>query len=124
VDDRISKAGGFAGAALGVTLVVGLLGVLLAQGDAWKAVWLGAAIAFLIQVALFCFLFLWVCSGQPLLAHLLGVMGRVAAVVFLLFWVPQSGLATAPLLLTLVAVFFTTTLLEPLFMAKRLSIAD
>jgi hypothetical protein len=124
VDDRIRKAGGFAGAALGVTLVVGLLGALLAQGDAWKAVWLGAAIAFLIQVALFCFLFLWVCSGQPLLAHWLGVMGRVAAVVFLLFWVPQSGLPTAPLLLTLVAVFFTTTLLEPLFMAKRFSIAD
>jgi hypothetical protein len=121
VEDRVGRAVKFVAAALGTALAVGLLGAMLVQGDATRAVWLGAAIAFLVQVALFCILFLWAFSGRPLLAHGLGMLGRVVAVVYLLFWVPQTGLPAAPLLFTLVAVFFATTLLEPLFMPKGLT---
>jgi hypothetical protein len=51
---------------------------------------------------------------------MLGMLGRFVALVVLSFvWVPLAGLPAAPLLLSVVAVMFLTTLMEPLFLFSR-----
>jgi hypothetical protein len=47
------------------------------------------------------------------------MLGRLSAVGLLaLFWVPMSGHPAAPLMFSLVSVFFVTTLLEPVFLIR------
>jgi hypothetical protein len=100
-----------------IALVIGWMGSAIAGPEATGAVWTGVAVALVIQVVICLVLFLWVFSGKPLLAHGLGMLGRLMAVGTLaLFWVPWAGLPAAPLLFSAVAVFFVTTLLEPIFL--------
>jgi hypothetical protein len=107
----------FALASAAISLVIGMAGSAIAGPEGSRAVWVGVGVGLVIQLVICLVLFLWVFSGQPLLAHGLGMLGRLMAVGTLaLFWVPWAGLPAAPLLLSVVAVFFLTTLLEPIFL--------
>jgi hypothetical protein len=101
----------------GLTLVVGAIGGLIATPANRAAVWLGSGIGFVVQLVMFGVLFGVAFRSHPLLAHGLGMIGRflaIAAVAFL--WVPWAGVPAAPLLFSLVTVFFLTTLVEPLLL--------
>jgi hypothetical protein len=101
----------------GVALVVGVMGGLISGAESRQAVWFGVVAAYLIQLVLFVALFVVAFASKPLLAHGLGMLGRLMAVgTFALFGVPWVGLPAAPLLFSLVAVLFVTTLFEPLFL--------
>jgi hypothetical protein len=111
----VNRAVRFGTVAAGLTLLVGVIGGLLVPTEAREAVWVGAVVAFGIQVVLFVGLFVVALSSQPLLAHLLGMLGRFVALVVLAFvWVPLADLPMAPLLFSAVSVLFLTTLMEPL----------
>jgi hypothetical protein len=118
VENRVKRALAFGLIAVGVSALVGLIGGwIAAPGDA-RAVWLGAGIAFLVQLVLFVAFFVFAFARQPLLAHGRGMLGRLLAVgVVALFGVPAAGVAAAPLLFSLVAVLFLTTLVEPLLIS-------
>jgi hypothetical protein len=104
--------------AAGCSGLVGLIGGGVAPPESARAVWLGAGIALVIQVVLFVVLFVVAFARQPMLAHGLGMLGRLVAVgVVALFWVPMAGVPAAPLLFSLVAVLFLTTLVEPLLIS-------
>ena len=90
--------------------------------EAGRAVWLGVGTAFTVQVALFWLLFVLLLPGQPLLAYLLGVTARFVVLGSMaLVVLPLSGLPVTPTLLSLVLVFFVSTLYEPLFLRTDLS---
>ena len=106
--------------AAGLTLLDGVAGGILVPSEAREAVWIGAALAFAIQVVLFVAFFVLMFASRPLLAHGLGMLGRFVAVVMLsFFWVPLAGLPAAPLLLSVVAVMFLTTLMEPIIFFRK-----
>lgn len=100
------------------SLVAALGGVIAAPEDR-SAVWVGAGLAVSVQLLLFVLFFLIVLREHPLAAHGLSIVVRFLVFgVVALFWVPWSGIAAAPLLFSLVAVFFLTTLLEPFFLVR------
>ena len=110
----------FGTAAAGLTLLVGAIGGLLVPADAREAVWVGAVIAFVVQIVLFVGLFVVAFARHPFLAHMLGIVGRFAALAMLAFiWVPLADLPAAPLLFSAVSVLFLTTLMEPLVLFRR-----
>jgi len=113
----LRRALSFALAAATFSLLIGVVGAAIAGPDGRRAVWIGVGLALGIQLVLASSLFLWLFSGRPLLAHGVGMVARFATVgTVALFWVPWAGLPAAPLLFSLVTVFFLTTLLEPLFL--------
>lgn len=96
-----------------VTAIAALVAALVGGERAWA----GASLAFLVQVATFWVLFVWLFPHRKMLAHGLGVLGRF--VVFgavALVAVPLLGLTPAHTLFALVAVFFVSTVFEPLFL--------
>ena len=109
----------------GVWYTVAVIAIgLLAHAASWmirpewrEGVWLGAVIAAVTQVVLFWLLFVWLLPRRQMLAHGLGMMSRlvVFAVVALLAlrWPVATAAST---LFTLVAVFFASTVLEPVFL--------
>lgn len=105
------------------TATVLALGLLAGAGSSmvrpeWReGVWVGAGVAVATQVLLFWTLFVWLLPGRQMLAHGLGMMSRlvVFAVVALLALRLPVGTA-ASTLFTLVAVFFASTVLEPVFL--------
>jgi hypothetical protein len=110
----------FVAAAVGLVLVVGTLGTMIAGPDSRQAVWVGVGLALLIQIVLLLTLFVWAFAERPMLAHGVGMLGRLFAVGCLaLFWAPSAVLPAAPLLFSLVAALFLTTLLEPLFLVSN-----
>jgi hypothetical protein len=115
----VSRAVLFGTVAAGLTLLVGVIGGLLVPAEARQAVWAGAGIAFLVQIVLFVVLFVIALARNPLLAHMLGIVGRFAALAMLAFlWVPLAGLPAAPFLFSAVSVLFLTTLMEPLVLMR------
>ncbi len=105
--------------ALGLGLLVGLIGTGIAGPEGRLAVWLGVGVALVVQLVLFVALFVLAFAERPLVAHGLGILGRLLALVALaLYWLPWTGIPAAPVLFSLVAVFFVTTLLEPLFLFR------
>ena len=113
----MGKALKFVLMAVGSTLMVGLTGTVIAAPAAAPAVWLGAGLALVIQSMLVLILFVLVFAGQPLLAHGLGMIARfVAFGLVAMIEVPMLGVPAAPFLFSLVAVFFVTTLLEPVLL--------
>lgn len=97
--------------------LVALVGGALLSGVSREAVWMGAGIGTVLQVAAFWFLFVWALPGQRLLAHGLGMLGRFLMVGLLAFvGVPLLRAPAAPLLFSCVAVLFATTLLEPVIL--------
>jgi hypothetical protein len=107
-------------AAGAITVVAGVVGSFFVTPEARTAVWIGAGVAFGVQMVLFVVLFVLVFSSRPMLAHGLGMLGRFLAIVAIaLLGLPWSEQPAAPLLLTVVAVFFLTTVLEPLILFSR-----
>jgi hypothetical protein len=114
----VERAVKFALVAGGVSLLVAVVGGAMAGPDGRPAVWMGAGVAFVIQWVLFTVLFVAAFAARPLVAHGVGILGRLLAVgAAALFWVPWAGVPAAPFLLALVAVFFMTTLVEPLVLS-------
>jgi hypothetical protein len=106
--------------AAALSLLIGVIGGLVAGPEARQAVWIGVAIAFVFQLLLFVLLFVVALAPQPMLAHGLGMLGRLFIVGSVaLFWAPWADLPAAPLLFSLVTVFFVTTLIEPLFFVSK-----
>lgn len=102
-----------------MTVVIGGVGGMVSAPEHHTAVWLGAGLAFFGQLLLVALFFGFTFATRPLLAHGMGMLGRLLLVgTVALFWVPWAGLPAAPLLFSLVAVLFTTTLIEPLFLVS------
>lgn len=107
---------------LAVAAAVAGVGTALEDGPGRTAVWMGVGIATFVQLAAFWLLFVLLLPGQPVLAHGLGMLGRLGTVVLVaLLGLPLSGVPAAPTLFSLVAVLFVTTLCEPVILqvAKR-----
>lgn len=111
--------------ALEYTLAAGAAALAVGGVGAWvgggAGVWVGAGVAFALQVLLFWGLFVWLLPGRVGLAYGLGVMARFLAVGLLaLLWLPRLAVAAGPTLFALVAVFFVSTVCEPLFLKPDL----
>jgi hypothetical protein len=110
----------YAGVALVVVVVGGAVLGLVLGGDAARAVWWSAAVAYAVQLAAFGML-LAVRKRQGLfLAGMVGGMGlRLVAVILAGLWVTRTGAyPAAALLVSLVAFLFVLLLLEPVFIRK------
>ncbi|MEX0912305.1 MAG: hypothetical protein WD737_13235 [Gemmatimonadota bacterium] len=109
----------FAVLAAGFSVLVGVMGGLIAAPEDRAAIWTGIAMAYGVQLVLFVTLFVWRFASQPMLAHGLSMVARLAVLgTVALIGVPWADLPAAPFLFSLVAVFFVTTLLEPLFLIR------
>lgn len=110
----------FTGIAAGVAGAVALLGAGMVAPPAREGVWAGVAVAFACQTIVFWLLFVGIFPDRRVLAHLMGVLGRLLVFALTaLVWVPRSGLPPAPTLLSLVAVFFVTTIAESMFVQTK-----
>lgn len=108
---------GFARTAAVVAVVILAVGLLLAGRGGWTAVALGTAAGYLFQAGTFWLFAVMLFPTQPLLVFGLGMAGRMLLAATMAFLViPVSGLPAAPVLLSLVSVFFVTALLEPVFL--------
>lgn len=105
-------------AALAALVLVGALGGSMVDGPAARAaVWSGAVLGSVVQVAAFWLLFVWLMPDRHALAHGLGMLLRFVVVAgAALVWVPASGLDAGPVLLALVGAMFVTTLVEPVIL--------
>lgn len=114
---ELEREAKFALSATGTAVLVGLAGAALTGPQGRVAVAAGVAVALFVQLGLFRLLFVALFADRPLLAHGMGMLFRLVAVaIAALIWVPWASLPAAPFLFSMVAVFFVTTLLEPLFM--------
>lgn len=93
-------------------LVVGA-GLLLTGRASWAGVVLGGAFALVVQLAIFLALGVLLLPGRRLLVFALGMVARVMALAVLVLITVRFDVPPAPTLLTLVAVFLVTTVLEP-----------
>ena len=108
---------GFARVAAAVTVVILVFGLLLAGPGGWTAVAVGTSAGYLFQAGTFWLFAVMLFPAQPLLVFGLGMAGRMLLVVTMAFLVvPVMGLPAAPVLFSLVSVFFVTALLEPVFL--------
>ncbi|HET7275914.1 MAG TPA: hypothetical protein VFI91_12170 [Longimicrobiaceae bacterium] len=109
--------------AVAVSMVSGMV---MWIGGLWAissrpGVYTGALVAGGYQIAAFSALGLGILRDRQLIAFLMQMVGRFAVLVAVAFvLVPGLGLGAAPTLLSLVTVFFITTMLEPVFMHTRL----
>lgn len=100
--------------ALAMAALAVLLGIGMAGPDARDGVLVGGGVALALQVASFWLLAVLFFPGRRLLAFGLGIAARFLTVgIAALLLIPRLALPPAPTLLTLVAVFVLTTLLEP-----------
>lgn len=107
----------FSALVVAVSLLVGLLGVGMAGPGDGAGVAAGAGLGCAFQLLSFRAM-LALFPGRQVLAFGLGMLGRFALVALVaLAGLPLAGLPAAPTLLSLVAVLFATTLLEPVFLA-------
>lgn len=108
---------------LGAAVVAGVVaasGGLMVGESGWAAVGWGSVIAFVVQVAVFWVLFVWLLPTRWGLAHGMGALVRLGAVVWMaLVWVPASGYAPAPTLFSFVACLFGSTLIEPVILKRQ-----
>jgi hypothetical protein len=113
----------FTGISAAVAGAVALLGGSMVAAPARVGVWAGVGVAFACQLVIFWLLFVGVFPDRRVLAHLVGVLGRLLVfAVTALVWVPRAGLPPAPTLFALVAVFFATTLVESVFVQPNESL--
>lgn len=97
-----------------VTAMVMLVGITLAGPDAREGVLVGGAVALGLQLVIFWLLEVFLFPQRRLLVFGLGMgMRLLAFALAVLVLIPSLGLPLAPTLLTLVAVFVLTNLLEP-----------
>lgn len=101
----------------GVAAVIAALGGLIAGAAAMHSVVFGAALAWFVQAILFWVLAERVFAGRLVPVYAAGMIARFALLGFAAFiLVPRLDVTAAPMLLTLAAVLFATTLLEPVFL--------
>lgn len=99
---------------------IGGAAAMMFDADAARGVLFGVATAFLVQAGIFWGLMMRADVKRVGVAHAIGVLVRFASVAMLAFLViPAVGLSPAATLLSLVTVFFVTTLLEPVFLKRR-----
>lgn len=104
--------------AAGAAAVLAGLGSMIAGAAAMPSVVFGAALAWFAQATLFWVLAERVFGGRLVPVYAAGMIARFALLAFAAFvLVPLLNVAAAPMLLTLAAVLFATTLLEPVFLA-------
>jgi hypothetical protein len=116
----VQKAVRYTFLAAALSLLVGAAGSWVAGPESRQAIWIGVAIALVFQLVLFVLLFVVTLAKHPMLAYGLSMLGRFFIVgTVALFWAPWANLPAAPLLFSLVAVFFVTTLIEPLFLLSK-----
>lgn len=117
-------SGRYAIAAAAAALLVLLAGLVLAGPAGRGGVAVGAAAAFVFQAAGFWLFAERLFPGRPALVYVLGMLGRFVLVGLVAFVaLPLAGLPPVATLLSLVAVLFLTTLLEPLFLSTALPTA-
>jgi hypothetical protein len=102
---------GLASLAAVAVLVIGA--ALVGSGDL-SGVAAGSGVALVLQVLLFWIVGLMLFPGRPLVLFSVGALARLATIFAMFKLAPLMGLPLAATLLTLVAVFLLTTLLEPL----------
>lgn len=111
----------YTAAALAVTALVVLVG-LWAAPRFRDGVLAGAAVAGLVQVAVFWIFFVWLYPGRGWHGYGLGLLVRLAVFALAAFvLVPQAGLPMAATLFSLAGVFWLTTMMEPVFLNNRTS---
>jgi hypothetical protein len=118
----VQKAILHAACVVGTALTVVMIGTRMVGPEGQVGVYFGVTAAFVFQAAAFWLLALWLFADRLWIAYVLQMLGRftvVGAVAFGL--IPAFGLPTGPTLLSLVAVFFATTLFEPVFLSTRSS---
>ncbi len=99
--------------ALGLSALVAVVGAQLVDGSERGGVVAGAAIAFVLQVSVVWLVGHLLLPGRRMLIFAVGMGVRMLTVFVVFLMAPVVGLPLAPTLLTLVAVFLFTTLLEP-----------
>jgi hypothetical protein len=99
--------------AVGLTIAVVLVGLLLTASSSWPGVLTGGVFALFVQLAVFLALGVLLLPGRRLLVFALGMVARVTALAVLVLFTVRLDVPPAPALLTLVAVFLVTTVLEP-----------
>lgn len=112
--------GRYAAAMAAVLLVVGAVGASL-PAAVGRAVWLGAAVAYVAQLLGVIVFSVWLMPDRRLVAHGVEMLWRVlvlGAVALLLL--RADAAVTASMLLAMVAFFFVSTVLEPLFLRIEL----
>lgn len=111
----------YTAAALAATALVVLVG--LAAAPRFRdGVLAGAAVAAVVQVAVFWVFFVWLYPGRGWHGYGLGLLVRLAVFALAAFvMVPQAGLPMAATLFSLAGVFWLTTMMEPVFLNKRTS---
>lgn len=113
---QLQKTCRFALAAGVVAAVILLIGVAVAGRGGEAGVWAGVILAYLFQVFA-----IGVMTGlfptHRFLVFGAGMVGRLAVMGFVAFiLIPNTGVDALPTLVSLVSVFFATTLLEPVFL--------
>jgi len=93
--------------------LVAAVGAMLVDGPDRRGVVAGAAVAFVLQVGVVWLVGTLLFPGKRMLLFAVGMGARMLTVFVMFFVAPLLGLPLAPTLLTLVAVFLLTTLLEP-----------
>ena len=111
----------YTAAALAAAALVAVVGLGLAPRHR-DGVLAGAGIGVAVQVAVFWLFFVWLYPGRAWHGYGLGLLVRLAMFALAAFvLVPAAGLPLAATLLSLVGVFWLTTMLEPLFLKTRTS---
>jgi hypothetical protein len=108
----------FALASAVLALLVALAGLGIAGVGVMREVAGGALVGWAVQAALFALCVEWLFPGRLVPAYVVGMLSRLLLIaVAAWIWVPLAGLEAAPTLLSLVAVLFLTTVLEPVLFA-------
>jgi hypothetical protein len=115
----------YAGTASVLVLVGGVLGSVLADGAAARAVWVAGGLALVVQTIAFAVLLRVRYKPQLFMMGLVsGMVLRMGLVGGVAIWVTRTAvLPPATLLVALVAFVFVLLLLEPLFLRKGTSTA-
>jgi hypothetical protein len=106
----------YTGVAAVVALLIGLVGASIPAATR-DAVWVGVALGYAAQMAAFWAFFVWIVPGRRILAHGLGMVWRMVVVgITALLLLGAETAIVASMLFALVAFFFVSTVLEPLFL--------
>lgn len=100
-----------------LALLVALVGSTVSDGAGRAAVWAGAGAGLVVQLLGFWLFFVVALPKHHALAYVLGMVVRFGFVGLVAFvGIPLLGLPAAPMLFSLVTVFFVTTLAEPVIL--------
>jgi hypothetical protein len=114
---------GYAGASLALVVVVAAVAGAVLPESYGRAVWVSAAVAYLLQLIAFAALVAVRRDRTLIMAGWAGGIGlRVLALVVMAWWAAESAaLPREPLLVSLVAYLFLLLLLEPVFLKRGMN---